>query len=366
MNDVLLFLIACGALLGAADDMTGRRLGLGGLFEEGFLCMGQTALSMVGIICVIPVVGRVLAPLFTALAAFFRFDPAMFGALLANNMGGYPLAMQLAQEEPMGRFAGLVVASTLGATLVYTIPVGLSMLGKERHKAFARGVLLGLIPIPAGALAGGRMMGLSWGTCMRNLLPVAAAALCIIWGFWRGERRLFAFFMRFSRILNGVALGSLALAAFPYICGVELLPGMGDIMEGMTVVADMGIIQLGSIPAAVLFSRLMRRPLRWLSLKTGISPEAMAALPITCVNAISSFAMMKTMDEEGIVVASAFLTSSICVFTAHLSYTLAEAKELLAPVMAAKLLSGFLALLLAVGAQRNKKRRMTAPGFENR
>ena len=343
-----MLLVACGAVLGALDDVTGNHLGLGRMFEEGFLCMGQTALSMAGILCIIPMAGTLLAPVLIPAAHVLGFDPAMFGALLANNMGGYPLAVQLAENEEIGRFAGLIVSSTLGATLVYTIPVGLGMLESGRHRAFARGILLGIIPIPVGAMAGGLMMGLGAGECVVNLLPVMETALLIVWGFMCHERRLFAFFTGFSRALNAVALLSLSLAAFQYISGWRVVPMMDDIMSVMEVVVDMSIFQLGSIPMAALFTRLLRKPLSWLAGRAGISARAMAALPITCVNAISAFAMMKEMDEKGITVVSAFLTGSICVCTAHLSYTLSMDAALTGPVAASKLLSGFLALLLAL------------------
>lgn len=42
-------------------------------------------------------------------------DPSMFATtLLACDMGGYPLAIQLAQTPEAGNFAGLILGSTVG------------------------------------------------------------------------------------------------------------------------------------------------------------------------------------------------------------------------------------------------------------
>ena len=47
-------------------------------------------------------------------------DPAMFGSLLSIDMGGYQLALELAEDPQLGNYAGLVVASIFGCTLVFT------------------------------------------------------------------------------------------------------------------------------------------------------------------------------------------------------------------------------------------------------
>ena len=76
--------------------------------------------------------GPVIIPVFEALGA----DPAMFGAVLANDMGGYSLAVELAENQEAGLLAGTIVSSMLGCTLVFSIPVGLSLIEKEDRLIF--------------------------------------------------------------------------------------------------------------------------------------------------------------------------------------------------------------------------------------
>ena len=47
MEQVIMWIMAAGAVVGGLDRLFGGRLGLGGKFEEGFLYLGPTALSMV-------------------------------------------------------------------------------------------------------------------------------------------------------------------------------------------------------------------------------------------------------------------------------------------------------------------------------
>ena len=222
---MLNLLIAVGALIGAADCVCGNKLKLGEKFEEGFLCMGPTALSMVGIICLAPLLGKscaiVVAPLFRS----FGIDPAMFGCILANNMGGYPLAMSMADDQGVGLYSGLIVSSTLGATLVYTIPVALGIINKDQQGDFATGIMIGLITVPAGAVAGGLSMGLDAVLLIRNTIPVALISGLVIAGFLILKDRVIRGFMLFARILRIITILSLGAAAFTYITHTPLING---------------------------------------------------------------------------------------------------------------------------------------------
>ena len=93
VNEVILFVMGAFVLLGALDRIFGNRLGLGKQLEEGILAMGTLALSMLGILCLAPVLAKLLRPVLVPVFGFLGADPAMFaGSILANDMGGAPLA----------------------------------------------------------------------------------------------------------------------------------------------------------------------------------------------------------------------------------------------------------------------------------
>ena len=54
------------------------------------------------------------------------------GTILANDMGGAPLAYELAQTQEAARFGGLIIGSMLGATVVFIIPVALGIIREEQ------------------------------------------------------------------------------------------------------------------------------------------------------------------------------------------------------------------------------------------
>ena len=124
MNDVLMIVMAAGAVLGGVDRLRGNRWGFGDKFETGFMLLGSMALSMAGMICLTPVLAQWLGQAIVPLYQLIGVDPAMFGSLLAIDMGGYQLAKELAEDPLLGSYAGLVAASIFGCTLVFTHPCG--------------------------------------------------------------------------------------------------------------------------------------------------------------------------------------------------------------------------------------------------
>ena len=204
-NDIIIYIMIIFAVLGALDRIIGNKFGLGEAFEEGIKAIGVLALSMVGMLCLAPVLADVLAPVIVPVFGVLGADPAMFvGAILANDMGGAALAAELALDPAAGAFGGLIVGSMLGATVVFTIPAALGMIVKEDRKYMATGVLAGVITVPVGSFAGGLAAGFSVRMVVSNLVPIILIALLIAVGLWKFENAMIKGFTWFGRIIVAV------------------------------------------------------------------------------------------------------------------------------------------------------------------
>ena len=112
-HEILIAVMAAFAVAGAIDRIFGNRWGLGKEFEEGILAMGSLALAMVGIVCLAPVLASLLKPVIVPVFAFLGADPAMFaGTILACDMGGGALAVELAASYPAAMLGGVLTALT--------------------------------------------------------------------------------------------------------------------------------------------------------------------------------------------------------------------------------------------------------------
>ena len=129
INEIIIYIMVAFMVLGAIDKCLGNKFGLGEQFEEGMMAMGSLALAMIGVICLAPVLATVLKPVVVPVFNALGADPAMFaGSILANDMGGAPLAAELALDPQAGLFGGLIVGAMMGPTIVFTIPVALGII----------------------------------------------------------------------------------------------------------------------------------------------------------------------------------------------------------------------------------------------
>lgn len=355
VDEIILWVMAAFMALGALDRVFGSRVGLGKQFEEGILAIGALSLSMLGILTLAPVLARLLRPVLVPVYGFLGADPAMFaGSILANDMGGAPLAMELAQNPEAGQFGGLIVGSMLGATVVFNIPVALGIIAPEDRPALAKGVLAGIVTIPLGAFLGGVTAGFPLGMILRNLVPIVLFALLIALGLWRFERAMITGFLWFGRLILAVITVGLAAAIFEQLTGVVIISGMAPLSEGVEVVAEIGFVLAGAFPLVWALTKIFRKPLLKLGGLLGMNDVAAAGMVASLANSIPMFGMMKDMDQRGKVVNVAFAVPAAFVFGDHLGFTAGFDAPMLAPVIVGKLTGGVFAVLVALLLTRKR------------
>lgn len=357
VSRIIMYVMAFGALLGGADLILGNRFGFGERFEEAFRLIGPIGLSMAGIICLAPVLsnllGHVIVPLFTALG----LDPGMFGSILAIDMGGYQLAMELAADPEMGKFSGIIVSAIFGCTIVFTIPVGLRIMEEDDRPYFTKGILLGLVCMPVAILLGGLLLGLPFGKVIRNTLPILLISLSLFIGIVRNPKAVARGFQGFAKLIQALATLGLILGAVQFMTGLDILNGMTPLKEAMEVVCSIAIVMLGSMPLAELLRRILKVPFAWIGKHTGLNSTSTTGILIGMVSVAPALAMIPHMDKRGKVVNGAFVVCGASAFAAHLGFAVSTQPELVPALLAVKLLGGFLGVVIALLATRNMQSR---------
>ena len=348
-HEILIAVMAVFAVAGAIDRIFGNRWGLGKEFEEGILAMGSLALAMVGIVCLAPVLASLLKPVIVPVFAFLGADPAMFaGTILACDMGGGALAVELAASHPAAMLGGVLTGSMLGATVVFTIPVAMGILEEKDRPVMAQGILCGIVTIPLGVLAGGLTAGFPIGMVLRNLIPIVIIAALIALGLWRAENAMVRGFEVFGKLVVAVVTVGLAAAVVEALTGFVIIPGMAPISDGFETVGTIAIVLAGAFPLVFVITKLLRKPLmaagRWL----GINDAAAAGLIASLANSIATFGMVKDMNRRGKVVNIAFAVSAAFVFGDHLGFTAGFAPEMIGPMIVGKLVGGVSAIAVAM------------------
>lgn len=356
INDIIVYLMVVFMALGAIDRIIGGRFGLGKQFEEGILAMGSLALAMVGIISLAPVLANLLKPVLVPVFRVLGADPAMFaGSLLACDMGGAPLATELAATEDAALFGGIIVGSMLGPTIVFTIPVALGIIEEKDRGFLAKGVLAGVITIPIGSFVGGLVAGFPIGMVALNLIPIVIFALLIALGLWKFERGMIKGFTIFGKGVLIVITVGLAAAIIEKLTGFVVIPGMAPISEGITVVGDIALILAGAFPLVYVITKIFRKPLLKLGGLLGMNDVSAAGMVASLANSIPMFGMMKDMDERGKILNVAFAVSAAFVFGDHLGFTAGYAPSMLTAMIVGKLVAGVTAVAVALLFVRRKR-----------
>ena len=100
INQVIMGVMAAGAVLGGIDWIFGNKRGYGKKMEEALMLLGPTALSMAGIICLVPFLAKTLGGAVSPLYRMAGMDPGMFGGqetLVLN--ANHPLVRYLGENQ---------------------------------------------------------------------------------------------------------------------------------------------------------------------------------------------------------------------------------------------------------------------------
>lgn len=363
VNSVIIFVMMIFMIVGAIDKIRGNKKGYGEQFEEGFNAMGPLAIAMAGVVAAAPVLAIILRPIIVPIYQLVGADASMFATtLLACDMGGYPLAMKMAANENIGNFAGLILGTMMGPTIVFTIPVALSIIKKEDRPFLGAGILAGLITVPIGCIVGGLVMNLTSykmniGTIIVNIIPVIIIAGLIVLGLWFKPQKMINGFNKFGTAVTVIITFFTAVAVFEYQTGIKF-PLMNIMVEpdesgvvplesGLLACGQIAIVLIGAFPMVKWITDTFEKPLEKIGQKLGMNEAGSAGLIANLANNIAMFNIMKDMNAKGKILNVAFAVSAAFVFGDHLGFTAGVNNEMIFPVIVGKLVAGITALILA-------------------
>lgn len=347
-NEILMYVMALGVILGGLDRICGNRFGLGAKFEEGFLLMGPIALSMAGIVCLTPAIGQLSGLCLSPLLGKLSIDPAICGGILPVDAGGYQLAAELAADGKLGQFAGVIVGATFGCCLTFVIPVGMGALEEEHRQDFAMGLLVGLITLPAALMVGGLLCGLSLGTLLYQSLPVLLLSAALLAGLLKNRGRTLRGFAILALIIRVLSTLGIMVSAVRYLTGWDIPIATAPLEEALATVCAIAIVLLGCLPMAELLKRALKGFAVWIGKKTGMNASSSTAMLVGIIIAMPALTMLKDMDRRGRVVNGALMVCGASAFSAHLGFVLGVAPEMVGPMLAAKLTGAVLAAVAAL------------------
>jgi ethanolamine transporter len=348
MDKIILDVISLFFIIGGIDYIFGSPLKLGNKFEEGLKTMGALGLGMIGIYSLAPIFSKGISAAITPICKVLSLDPSVIPAsLLAIDMGGYQIASKLALNKEMGLFSGVIIASTLGATISFSIPVALGLIAKEDQKYFSKGVMIGIITIPIGCVIGGLWQGINFGALMWNMIPIFIFAVLLGIGLLKLPEVLMKCFNVFGKILIGLSVIGLLIQGTDVILGIKIINGLADFSEVAFVVVKIAFVLAGAYPMLEVINRIFNRSFEKIGDKFGINSVSVAGLLGNLASNLLIFGTYREMNPRGKVICTAFGVSGAFVFGGQLGFVSSMAPSMLGAFIIAKLAAGVVSILLA-------------------
>jgi ethanolamine transporter len=351
IDRIILYIMLIFMTIGIIDKLfLGGKYGYGAKFEEGMLAMGTLALSMVGIMCLAPVLGHILEAPVGAIFSLTGADPAMFaGSILAIDMGGLPLAKAMTDNPQVVQLSGIYMGAMMGATIVFSIPVSLGLIEESDKPFLAKGMLAGFVAIPFGAFISGMVGGIQAGVIIVNLIPSIVLAILFALGLAFIPNKMMNGFNIFAKFITIVIVISLGIAIARQLGGIEIpfLSGMDPIGPQLETCGIIAVTLAGAFPLVHFITTVFGKPLESIGKMIGVNDVAAAGMIACLANNIPMFGMMKDMDEKGKVYAVAFSVCASFALGDHLGFTAGMDTSAIFPMIVGKILGGVIGVVFA-------------------
>ena len=364
-NNAIMIIMMIFCVVGGVDKIRGNKLGYGEKFDEAFGALKTLALIMIGIITLVPILKLVLEPIISPIYEIFGASPAMFaGTILPVDSGAYPLAIELANGNmSVANLSGVVLGSTFGCIFIGMIPMTLPLLEEKDYNCFAAAVLVAIITIPLGSIAGGLAMNftpykISFVEIIVNLIPVIIISVLVAVGLAIWPKQLMKAFCAIGNGMQVLLTVAVVLAAVQSVTGLRLPlfylmvepaveGGMSPLTESIVIVGTIGLVLSGAFPMVLWITRTFKKPLQKMAGMLGVDEAGGAALVATLASYFPALDLLKEMNQKSRFLVLAFSISATFVLGDHLGFIAGVDPEMVVPMMVSKMISGISALLLA-------------------
>lgn len=349
MNEIILYLIGVFFILGGIDYILGSPFKIGHKFEEGIKIMGALGLGMIGIYSLAPVLAKYLFAAAIPICSALHLDPSILPAtFLAIEMGGYQIAQEIALSHEMGIFSGIVIASSLGAVISFTLPIAISMITPEDEEYFYKGVMVGIVSLPIGCLAAGVWQKIPLGILLWNLTPIIIFAVILVVGLIYFSQVLMICFRIFGKMIIGISTIGLLFVGIKALYGIEIVSDLAPLEESMVILGKVTFVLGGAYPMMAIISRMFKNVLEKVGEKMGTNAASVEGIIGNLASNLVLFGLYKHMNPKGKVICAALAVSGPFVFGGQFGFVVSVAPEMLGAFLISKIIASIASIFIAM------------------
>lgn len=318
--NIIIGILLLFSLAGLLDQLAGGRLGLAPDFRKGLSSMGSLCLAMSGFYCGALWLAENSSGLLQSLHDL-PLDPSLLPAsLLAPDMGGFPLSQSLASTQKLGLFSGVLVSSTLGCLVSFSLPISLGMLSREDRTHFMLGSAWGIALLPLGLIPGGLLLGLSLSELISGILPTALLCGVLLLALQVIPRFTVSAMNVLGNLIRDLGYFLFILLIFGLFFPEQALFSPALTGEAMLVVVKITAVVCGSMVLSHLVTTSCRKSLCSLSRRLHMAPESILGLILSLATSISMIPLYPSMDDRGKRINAAFAVGGAFCMGGQLAY----------------------------------------------
>jgi len=379
IGQVVIYIVMACALIGALASIRDNESPLGKEFLGGFHAIGHIFVPVAGIMASIPYLSQLVKIFVGPLFGLVGADPSIAAtSIIAIDMGGYQLASELALSKE-----NWIIASTVGymagATIVFSIPVGLAMIPKADHPYMALGMMSGLLSIPLGIFATCALLvcfpttiravittqsestyplAMHFSDIFINLFPLVVFLGLLALGLRLIPNQMIKGFLAFGRTMDCLIRLVLVASVIEYFTSAfstlfghwgfhPIIADEKDLFRALEIAGYIGIMLSGAFPMVYLLKKLLKTPITKIGARLGLEPTGAAGLLASLANILAMYRLIPQMCPKDKVLNISFAVCAAFAFGDHLAFTANFQPNLVLPIFIGKITGGIFGFWLA-------------------
>lgn len=307
------------AIFGLLDKILNNKLGVQGAFDDGLKTIGNIALSMSGFYCIAIFFIQNNVDAFLSISKDLPIDSSiLIGSILAPDMGGFSIVNNISSSPSFIVFSGILLTSTLGATISFQMPIFLGSLKKEELPIMIQGLIYGIISLPIILIFAAIYLQIP--NLILNLFPILLLCILLFIGlmfFYQRTIKILTIFANIIKTLSILFFGMVALQLFIPELNFTTTP---LIEEAMVIVLKMGIIVCGSMVLCHLILKYADKQIKIIANKLGCNDVSIVGLLLSLTTSLAMLPLFSKMDTRGKLMNAAFSVSGAYVLGGQLGF----------------------------------------------
>ena len=279
----------------------------------------------------------------------------------------------------------MIVGYMAGATMIFSIPVGLAMLKKSDHKYMALGIMSGVLSIPIGVVTACvlvmvtgisvrpeittdkqsalRPLQLTMDQILSNVSPLVLFVALVAIGLRFRPDDMIRGFIVFGRTVDAFIKLVLVASIVEYFTGGftilfrlfgaewgfdPIIADSNDQFRALEIAGYIGIMLAGAFPMVYLIRNYLAGPVEAVGRSMGLNSTGAAGFLATVANVLAMYKLVEDMRPRDKVINIAFSVCAAFLLGDHLAFTANFQPTLIFPVIAGKLVGGTAAIGLAI------------------